>query len=66
VSLAQETDNVVLLDFADEGAVVSSRFISPAMVTVRAHQEEDLSTLPLAVAVELARTVTTRDPCPAR
>jgi fructoselysine-6-P-deglycase FrlB-like protein len=53
--LAQETANVVLLDFADERAVVSSQFISSAIVTVRAHLGEDLSTLPLAAAAELAR-----------
>jgi len=54
-ALAQETGNVVLLDFADERAVVSSQFISSAIVTVRAHLGEDLSTLPLAAAAELAR-----------
>jgi fructoselysine-6-P-deglycase FrlB-like protein len=53
--LAQQTDNVVLLDFADERAVVSSQFISSAIVTVRAHLGEELSTLPLAAAAELAR-----------
>jgi fructoselysine-6-P-deglycase FrlB-like protein len=53
--LAQETGNVVLLDFADERSVVSSQFISSAIVTVRAHLGEDLSTLPLAAAAELAR-----------
>jgi len=53
--LAQETANVVLLDFADERSVVSSQFISSAIVTVRAHLGEDLSTLPLAAAAELAR-----------
>lgn len=53
--LAQQTDNVVLLDFADERAVVSSQFISSAIVTVRAHLGEDLSALPLAAAAELAR-----------
>jgi fructoselysine-6-P-deglycase FrlB-like protein len=53
--LAQQTDNVVLLDFADERAVVSSQFISSAIVTVRAHLGEELSALPLAAAAELAR-----------
>jgi len=53
--LAQETANVVLLDFADERSVVSSQFVSSAIVTVRAHLGEDLSTLPLAAAAELAR-----------
>jgi fructoselysine-6-P-deglycase FrlB-like protein len=53
--LAQQTGNVVLLDFADERAVVSSQFISSAVVTIRAHLGEDLGTLPLAAAAELAR-----------
>jgi fructoselysine-6-P-deglycase FrlB-like protein len=53
--LAQETANVVLLDFANERAVVSSQFISSAIVTVRAHLGEDLRMLPLAAAAELAR-----------
>jgi fructoselysine-6-P-deglycase FrlB-like protein len=53
--LAQETANVVLLDFADERSVVSSQFVSSAIVTVRAHLGEDLSTLPLAAAAELSR-----------
>ena len=53
--LAQETANVVLLDFADERSVVSSQFVSSANVTVRAHLGEDLSTLPLTAAGELAR-----------
>jgi fructoselysine-6-P-deglycase FrlB-like protein len=57
--LAQETGNVVLLDFADERSVVSSQFISSAIVTVRAHLGEDLSTLPLAAAAELARPLPT-------
>jgi len=53
--LARQTGNVVLLDFAAERAVVSSQFISSAIVTVRAHLGEDLGTLPLAAAAELAR-----------
>jgi len=53
--LAQETDNVVLLDFADERAVVSSQFISAAIVTVRAHLGEDVSALPEAARAALAR-----------
>jgi len=53
--LAQQTGAVVLLDFADERAVVSSQFISSAIVTVRAHLGEDLGTLPLAAATALAR-----------
>jgi fructoselysine-6-P-deglycase FrlB-like protein len=53
--LAQETQNVALLDFADEGSVVSSRFISSAIVLVRAYLGEDLSGLPAAAAAEVAR-----------
>ncbi len=53
--LAQHTDNVVLLDFADERAVVSSQFISSALVLIRAHLGADLRALPLAAAAELAR-----------
>ena len=53
--LAQETDNVVLLDFADERSVVSSQFITAAIVTVRAHLGEDLSALPEAARAALAR-----------
>lgn len=53
--LAQETDNVVLLDFANERSVVSSQFISAAVVTVRAHLGEDISALPAAAAAALAR-----------
>jgi fructoselysine-6-P-deglycase FrlB-like protein len=52
--LAQETDNVVLLDFADERSVVSSQFITAAIVTVRAHLGEDLSALPQAARAALA------------
>src|SRR5579859_486150 len=47
-ALAQETGNVVLLDFADERSVVSSRFITSAIVLVRANLGEDLSALPEA------------------
>ena len=53
--LAQETDNVVLLDFANERSVVSSQFISTAIVVMRAHLGEDLSGLPGAASQELAR-----------
>jgi fructoselysine-6-P-deglycase FrlB-like protein len=52
--LAQETDNLVLLDFAGERSVVSSQFISTAIVAMRAHLGEDLSGLPAAAAAELA------------
>ena len=53
--LAQRADNVVLLDFADERSVVSSQFISTAIVMARAHLGEDVSGLPAAAAAELAR-----------
>jgi fructoselysine-6-P-deglycase FrlB-like protein len=52
--LAQETDNVVLLDFADERSVVSSQFISTAIVIARAHLGADVSGLPAAAAAALA------------
>src|ERR1700724_3331462 len=35
--LAREADQVVLLDFADERSVVSSRFITSSIVLLRAH-----------------------------
>jgi fructoselysine-6-P-deglycase FrlB-like protein len=54
-ALAHETSNVVLLDFADERSVVSSRFITSAIVLLRAYLGEDLSALPDAAARELAR-----------
>jgi fructoselysine-6-P-deglycase FrlB-like protein len=53
--LAQRADNVVLLDFADERSVVSSQFISTAIVIVRAHLGEDVGGLPAAATAELAR-----------
>lgn len=53
--LAQRADNVVLLDFADECSVVSSQFISTAIVMTRAHLGEDVRALPAAAAAELAR-----------
>jgi fructoselysine-6-P-deglycase FrlB-like protein len=53
--LAGETDSVVLLDFANERSVVSSQFISTAIVIARAHLGEDVSGLPAAAAAELAR-----------
>ena len=53
-ALAQETGNVVLLDFADERSVVSSRFITSAIVLVRANLGEDLSALPEAAGVTVA------------
>jgi fructoselysine-6-P-deglycase FrlB-like protein len=56
-SLANETSNSVLLDFADERSVVSSRFITAAIVLLRAHLGEDVSGLPAAAAAELARPI---------
>ena len=53
--LAQEADRVVLLDFAAERSVVSSQFVSTAIVIARAHLGEDVSALPAAAAAELAR-----------
>jgi fructoselysine-6-P-deglycase FrlB-like protein len=53
--LAQETNSVVLLDYADERSVVSSQFISTAIVIARAHLGEDVSALPAAAAAALAR-----------
>lgn len=52
--LAQETDRVVLLDYADERSVVSSQFISSAIVVARVHLGEDVSALPAAAAAALA------------
>jgi fructoselysine-6-P-deglycase FrlB-like protein len=53
--LAREAGRVVLLDFADERSVVSSRFISSSIVLLRAHLGEDVHTLPDQAARELAR-----------
>jgi fructoselysine-6-P-deglycase FrlB-like protein len=53
--LARETSNLMLLDFAAERSVVSSRFITATIVLLRAHLGEDLSGLPAAAAAELAR-----------
>jgi fructoselysine-6-P-deglycase FrlB-like protein len=53
--LAGEADHVVLLDFADERSVVSSRFITSSIVLLRAHLGEDVSALPEEAARELAR-----------
>src|ERR1700685_78076 len=52
--LAREAGAVVLLDFADERSVVSSRFITSSIVLLRAHLGADLSALPDAAARELA------------
>ena len=53
--LVQEAGAVVLLDFSAERSVVSSRFITSALVLLRAHLGEDLHALPDAAAEELAR-----------
>jgi fructoselysine-6-P-deglycase FrlB-like protein len=61
--LAREAGAVVLLDFADERSVVSSRFITSSIVLLRAHigahigahPGADVRGLPSAAARELAR-----------
>ena len=53
--LVREADTAVLLDFADERSVVSSRFITSTIVLIRAHLGADLGRLPEAAARELAR-----------
>jgi fructoselysine-6-P-deglycase FrlB-like protein len=53
--LAAEADRVVLLDFADERSVVSSRFITSSIVLLRAHLGADVRGLPDAAAREMAR-----------
>jgi fructoselysine-6-P-deglycase FrlB-like protein len=53
--LVQEAGAVVLVDFSAERSVVSSRFITSALVLLRAHLGEDLRALPDAAAAELAR-----------
>jgi CRISPR-associated protein Cas5a/b/c len=53
--LARQAGAVVLLDFAGERSVVSSRFITSAMVLLRTHLGEDLRALPDAAARELTR-----------
>jgi fructoselysine-6-P-deglycase FrlB-like protein len=69
-ALAREAREVVLLDFADERSVVSSRFITSSIVLLRAHLAgpgardgavadaralADICALPAAVALELGR-----------
>jgi fructoselysine-6-P-deglycase FrlB-like protein len=69
-ALAREARDVVLLDFADERSVVSSRFITSSIVLLRAHLAgpgaragavadaralADICALPAAVALELGR-----------
>ena len=53
--LVREAGAAVLLAFADERSVVSSRFITSAIVLFRAHLGQDLRALPDAAARELAR-----------
>jgi fructoselysine-6-P-deglycase FrlB-like protein len=53
--LPREADTAVLLDFADERSVVSSRFITSSIVLLRAHLGEDVRALPDQAASELAR-----------
>jgi fructoselysine-6-P-deglycase FrlB-like protein len=53
--LAREAARTILLDFADERSVVSSRFISSSIVLLRAHLGEDVQTLPDQAARELVR-----------
>jgi fructoselysine-6-P-deglycase FrlB-like protein len=53
--LAREAGRVVVLDFADERSVVSSRFITSAIVLLRAHLGADVRGLPGAATRELAR-----------
>jgi fructoselysine-6-P-deglycase FrlB-like protein len=53
--LVHEAGRVVLLDFADERSVVSSRFITSSLVLLRAHLGADIRALPEAAARELVR-----------
>jgi CRISPR-associated protein Cas5a/b/c len=54
--LAREAGQAVLLDFADERSVVSSRFITSSIVLLRAHLAgPDVCALPDAAAREVAR-----------
>jgi len=53
--LAREARHVVLLDFADERSVVSSRFITSSIVLLRAQLGTDVRSLPAAAAREVAR-----------
>ena len=52
--LIQAAGAVVLLDFSAERSVVSSRFITSAIVLLRAHLGEDLRALPDVAARQLA------------
>jgi fructoselysine-6-P-deglycase FrlB-like protein len=51
--LAREAGHVVLLDYADERSVVSSRFITSSIVLLRAHLGADVGALPGAAAAEV-------------
>ena len=57
--LAREARHLVLLDFADERSVVSSRFITSSIVLLRAHLAAypgtDVLSLPAAAEREVAR-----------
>ena len=53
--LVRQATAAVLLDFSAERSVVSSRFITSAIVLLRAHLGADLRALPDAAARELAR-----------
>src|ERR1700724_1072755 len=58
-ALAREARHVVLLDFADERSVVSSRFITSSIVLLRAHLAAypgpDVLSLPAAAERQVAR-----------
>ena len=53
--LPREAGTAVVLDFADERSVVSSRFITSSIMLLRAHLGADLRALPGEAARELAR-----------
>jgi len=53
--LAREARHVVLLDFADERSVVSSRFITSSIVLLRAQLGTDVRSLPAAAERAVAR-----------
>src|SRR6266550_793081 len=53
--LAREARHVVLLDFADERSVVSSRFITSSIVLFRAHLGTNVRSLPAEAEREVAR-----------
>src|SRR6185312_13260631 len=53
--LAREARHVVLLDFADDRSVVSSRFITSSIVLLRAQLGTDVRSLPAEAEREVAR-----------